>query len=133
MGTNVFLNRITKKREEFSIDTEDAIHDIFQNLEIFRDYLRSDSSERKVFDGDYGSSFERGIKHHMMILNYLEMWHIEDDDTAWKKYCEILETRLLSVHEKFVDQFLADVFFYNVSTAISIEKYTDEWLEDYLE
>ena len=73
MGTNVFLNRITKKREEFSIDTEDAIHDIFQNLEIIRDYLRSDSSERKVFDGDYGSSFERGIKHHMMILNYLEM------------------------------------------------------------
>lgn len=133
MGTNVFLNRITKKREEFSIDTEDAIHDIFQNLEIFRDYLRSDSSERKVFDGEYGSSFERGMKHHMMILNYVEMWNIEDDPAAWKKYCDILETRLLNVHEKFADQFLADVFFYNVWTAISIEKYTDEWLEDYLE
>lgn len=132
MGTNVFLNRQTGKREEFSIDTEDAIHDIFQNLEIFRDYLRSGSDERKIFDGEYGSSFERGIKHHMMILNYVEMWNIEDDPEAWKKYVDIVKTRLLNVHEKFADQFLADVFFYNVWTALSIEKYADEWLEDYL-
>lgn len=133
MGTNLFLNRHTKLREEFSIDTEDAIHDIFQNLEIFRDYLRSGSEERKVFDGEFGSSFERGIKLHMMILNYLDLWHLEEDEDAWKTYKNTLEVRLLNVHEKFADQFLADVWFYNKWIALSIEKYTAEWLEDYLE
>ncbi|MBA1220006.1 hypothetical protein G7017_03695 [Pseudomonas fulva] len=133
MGTNVFLNCHTKLREEFSIDTADAIHDIFQNLEIFRDYLRSGSEERKVFDGEFGSSFERGIKLHMMILNHLDLWHLEEDEEAWKTYKNTLEVRLLNVHEKFADQFLADVWFYNKWIALSIEKYTAEWLEDYLE
>lgn len=132
MGLNTFLNRYTGKHEEFEIDTEEAIHDIFQNLDIFRDYLRSNSDEKILLNVEYGSCFERGMKHHMMIINYLDLWKLEENDEAWKSYCEILNKRLLGVHEKFADQFLADVFFYNIWTVLLIEGYEDEWLEDYL-
>lgn len=132
MGLNTFLNRYTGKREEFEIDTEEAVHDIFQNLEIFRDYLKSEAEEKILLNVEYGSCFERGMKHHMMIINYLDLWKLEENDEAWKSYCEILNKRLLGVHEKFADQFLADVFFYNIWTVLLIEGYEDEWLEDYL-
>lgn len=132
MGTNTFLNRYTGKREEFEIDTEEAIHDIFQNLEIFREYLRSESEEKILLNVEYGSCFERGIKHHMMIINFLELWHLEENDAAWKSYVETLNKHLIGVHEKFINQFLADVFFFNIWTVVLIEGYEDEWLEDYL-
>lgn len=132
MGANVFLNRHTKLREEFEIDTDEAIHDIFQNLEIFRDYLKSETDEKILLNVEYGSCFERGMKHHMMMINYLDLWNLEENDEAWIKYCEILNTRLIGVHEKFVDQFFADVYFYNMWTVLLIEGYADEWLEDYL-
>jgi len=122
MGTNVFLNRHTKQRETFSIDTEEVVHDIFQNLEALKEYLESDCDEQILIDQDYGSSYMNGIKHHMMLIDYLDCWNIDEPD-VWKRYCELLEKHLCNVHPKFIDQFLADVYFQKCEHLKLIELY----------